>query len=140
MKTIQTEIAELIFDEKESILYMQTIEGANMNIENTKKHYEAIKKITGNNPYGALNDATIHLTIDAESLLYTSLPETIGKRIATAHYHAPLSVKMTLDFFKKNYNLPIPFESFKTKEAAVKWLKNELYQYKIGQQTNQLSL
>jgi len=132
LKTIQTEIAELVFDEKESILYIQTMEGATMTMESTKKYYEKIKKITDNKPYGAMIDATVHFSIDAESLHYTSLPETIGNRIASAHYRAPLSNRMTADFFKKNYDLKIPFESFKTKADALSWLKNELNQFKIG--------
>jgi hypothetical protein len=125
MKKIRTEIAELSFDERASTINIKMLEGAEMNLENTRKHYELIKKLTSDKPYLALVDATYFFTIDKPALKYTSLPGTINKRIATAYYNPILANSFTTEFFRKFYKPPLPTRSFKTKEEAKLWLKKE---------------
>lgn len=126
MKKAFTKIAELIFDEQESILHIRPLEGVDIDVKNTKEHYEHIKELTNNKPYGALIDASVHFSVDSEAMEFSSLPETIGNRIASAHYQAPLSNKLTAKVFKNRYKPKIHFQSFKTKEEAVLWLKEKL--------------
>jgi hypothetical protein len=126
MEKALTKIAELIFDIQESILYIKVIEGAEMNFENTRQHYDIIRSLTGNKAYGALIDATEYYSIDAETLRYTSLPETIDNRIASAHCNPHNANSLTANFFKTNHQPPIPFQIFKVKEEALHWLRIQI--------------
>ena len=123
---MRTAIAELSYDAKESLLHIKVIEGAEMNIENTIEHYQAIEKITGGKKYLALVDASEYFTIDSDTLKFTALSTTIEKRIATAHYNAAFGNKLTMDFFRKVHKPRLPVDSFDTKEEAIVWLKSRL--------------
>jgi hypothetical protein len=123
MKTVCTAIAELSFDENESLLHIRVLKDAEMNLKNTIAHYKLIGEITEGKNYLALVDATEYFSINSETLKYTSLPETIEKRIATAHYNPSFGNKLTMDFFRKKHKPDLPVNSFDTKEEAIEWLK-----------------
>ena len=123
MKMAETSIAELIFDKKESILYMKIKEKSEMNLENTKEHYEVIKNLTENKRYAALIDTEFYFTADTEALEYASMPEIVSKRIASAYYNSSLANMLTTNFFKVNYKPQLHIEQFKIKEEALEWLR-----------------
>jgi len=125
MEITRTAIAELSYDVDDSLLHIRMMKGAEMNIENTIEHYRTIERITGGKKYLALVDASEYFTIDSETLKYTSLPQTIEKRIATAHYQSALGNKLTMDFFRKFHKPPLPVNLFETKEEAIEWLKRQ---------------
>jgi hypothetical protein len=122
IKIIYTEIAELIL--KDIFLEIRMLEGANMNLANTIKHYETIKTITGNRNYLALIDAANYFTIDSEALHYASLPEATHKRLAAAHYRSSLANSLTTKYFISSYKPSIPIKLFETKAEAVEWLQS----------------
>lgn len=126
MPTTLTKIAELNFDEESSVLHIRVIEGAEMNLQNTIAHYQAIEKITGGKKYLALVDASEYYSILPEALTFAALPQTIEKRIATAHYQTSLSNKLTLDFYRKFHKPSLAINTFQTKEEATAWLKGRL--------------
>ena len=126
MQKETSDLCDYIFDSEESILYIQMKDGAEMNLDNTKVHYELIKKITDNKPYVAMVDATFYFAIDRQTLEYTALKETIDKRVATAHYNCNDGNLLTAHFFN-NYHKPgIPFKVFKLKEEAMEWIKSQM--------------
>jgi hypothetical protein len=124
MKIVKTEIAELHFNAKESILHIKIIKGAEMNIKNTEEHYKTIEEITGGKKYLALIDSSEYFTIDSETLKFTASPKITEKRIATAHYRPSMGNKLTIDFFRKFHSPSLPVNSFATKKEALEWLKS----------------
>jgi hypothetical protein len=125
MKIIRTEIAELNFDEEESILHIKMLEDAHMNLQNTKEHYNIIKELTKGCKYLALIDATNYFKIDGDASKFAALPETTKDRVAAAHYTLNVSNRLTANFFRLFYKPEIPVQAFKTKEDALRWLKSE---------------
>lgn len=128
MKIVQTPIAEISFNETESILHIKVFEGAEMNLENAKIHYNEIKKLLGNKRYLALVDTTNYYTIKKEAWEYASSKEIVSNRIAVAHYNSCFANRLTTNFFKTAFHAAMPFEIFGTKEEAVQWLKSFLGQ------------
>lgn len=122
--SISTEIAELSFDEKNLILHIRMKEGAEMNLENTKDHYELIKEITYNTRHRVLVDSSLFFTVDSSAFKYSTKEEFTSKRIAVAHYNPCLANRLLLHYFKGTYSPPMPFKIFKNKEEALKWLKS----------------
>jgi hypothetical protein len=125
MKIISTDIAELSFDEEESILHIKMLEDAHMNLEKTKEHYNIIKELTKSSKYLALIDATNFFRIDNDASRFAALPETTKDRVAAAHYTLNVSNRLTANFFRLFYKPRIPVQAFKTKEEALRWLKSE---------------
>ncbi len=126
METALTEIAEVHYDRTEAIVDIKILEGVEMTLENTRQHYHVIKNMTHNEPYAALIDASNNYTIGPETLHYTSLAETIGGRVATAHYNVSHSNAFTLNAFRYNYRPPVHIELFDNKEEALEWLKQKV--------------
>ncbi|HTL81026.1 MAG TPA: hypothetical protein VL651_04950 [Bacteroidia bacterium] len=122
MKNLITRNAELSFDEETGLLHIRMLEGADLNLENTIAHYNAIREITGGKKYFALIDAKEYFTMSAEALRYTSSKEVTENRIAAAHYNSAAANKLTADFFRKYYKPPIPIRVIDSKEEAIAWL------------------
>jgi hypothetical protein len=122
IKIIYTSIAELTFKDS-AFLEIKVLDGANMNLKNTREHYEAIKTLTNNNNYMALVDVSNYFTIESEALRFASLPETIGKRLASAHYRSSIANSLTTKYFIANYKPPFPIKIFETKAEAIEWLR-----------------
>lgn len=123
MEIVYTDIAELRYKTDDIILNIKILEGAEMNLANTKRHYQLINELTRNKKHLALVDAINFFTITPEGLHYSSRPETVANRIATAHYNCSAVNKLTTNFFVNYYRPPIPIKIFDTKEEAIAWLK-----------------
>jgi len=121
----RTKIAELIFDSKNSILYMHILENSEMTIENTIEHYKIIESLVGNLKYIAIIDSGNYFTTNPEVFDYTSKHSTFKNRVATAHYNLSMANKLTVDFFKSNYKPDMAFVTFKTKEECLDWWQSE---------------
>jgi hypothetical protein len=124
MEIIQTSIAEISFNEEENILHIILREDADMNVENTREHYEKINALVGDKMYLALVDATNYYRVEKESWEYASSTEVISNRIAIAHYNSSAANTITTSFFKKMYNVSMPLQIFDTKEEALEWLRS----------------
>jgi hypothetical protein len=122
MKLAYTDIAELRHSEKESILRIKVLEGAEMTLENTRKHYQIISKLTDNKKYLALVDASNFFTVTPEALRHSSLPEVVSNRLASAHFNSSTMNKLTTNFFATYYRPPIPIRIFDTENEALAWL------------------
>lgn len=126
METALTEIAEVHYYRTEAIVDIKILEGVEMTLENIRQHYHVIKNMTSNEPYAALIDASNNYSIGPETLHYTSLAETIGGRVATAHYNVSHSNTFTLNAFRYNYRPPVQIKLFGNKEEALEWLKQKV--------------
>jgi hypothetical protein len=122
MRTADTSIARMSFDETKHILHIEMKENAQMDMEATVAHYEKIIEVTGGKKYLALIDSGNYFHIDSDALELTSRKGTIGGRVAAAHYNVSVANKLTTHFFRSYYKLPIPFAVFESKEEALKWL------------------
>jgi len=124
MKTALSPVAELSFDESESILYVKMIQDAALNLVSAKQHGIQIEELTEGKPYMALIDTTNFFTIDDEALKYAGIPSKLEKRIAAAYYNPDLANWLTVKVFKRTSGLAFPVQIFKTKEKAVEWLSS----------------
>lgn len=123
MKKDNTPVAELSYDEAERILHIKLHDGARMDMENTRVHYDKINKLVAGKDYLALVDATNHYTVEKDAWYYASQKEIIANRKAIAHYNSSAANKLTTSVFKSLYNTSMPLQIFETKEQALKWLK-----------------
>jgi len=122
VKTAYTPIAEICFDESESILHIKVLEGAEMNLLNTQRHYQEINNLVGKKKYLALVDASNYFTMEKAAWEYASLKEIISNRIAVAHYNSSVANKLATKVFKAAYKTSMPVEVFQSKETALEWL------------------
>lgn len=122
MPSIQTSIAHLKFDEVESILHIDLVPGAEMDLEQTRSHYHIMQELTKGKPYIALVNAANYYNIDPEALRYSAQQNTIGGRVAAAHYNVSVANNLTVSFFKNQLKPGIPVGIFKTKEEALLWI------------------
>jgi hypothetical protein len=126
VKLAYTDIAELRYKEEDSLLRIKIFEGAEMSLENSRRHYQIINQLTDNKRYLALVDATNFFTITPEALRHCSLPEVVNNRIATAHYNSSTMNKLTTNFFANYYRPPIPIRIFDSEQEALEWLRSML--------------
>jgi hypothetical protein len=118
-----TNIATLNFNEAESILHIEMMPDAEINLEQVKAHYKLIKKITKGKPYVALIDASNYYRMEPEALKYSAEQNTLGNRVAAAHYNCTVANTLTVSFFKKQLKPSIPIGIFKSKEEALTWIE-----------------
>jgi hypothetical protein len=123
MKTVNTPIAEISFNEAEHILHVKVLEDAEMNLANAQIHYKKIHDLVGNRKYLALVDASNYFTMEKEAWQWASMREIASNRIAVAHYNSSFANTISTNYFKTMYNSVMPVQIFPTKEEAVKWLK-----------------
>ena len=126
MKKDLSPVAELNFDEKDSVLYIKMLEGAVLNLANTKQHARQMEELTLGKPYLALIDATNFFTMDEESLKFSSAPIKPPNRIAGACFNPTLANRFTVEIFRKFGNPKYPMEVFNTKAEAIQWLKKQV--------------
>jgi len=125
MKKDLSPVAELSFDEQESVLYIKMLEGAVLNLANTKQHAQQMEELTSGKPYLALIDTTNFFTMDEESLKFSSSPINPPNRIAGACFNPTLANRFTVEIFRKFGNPKYPMEVFNTKAEAMQWLKKQ---------------
>src|ERR1700751_3029362 len=102
MKIALTPVAELSFNEKESILYIKMLEGAVLNLKDTIIHAKQIEEITANKPYLALVDSTKFFTMDKETLPYASSRSSRpAGRIAMACFNPNLANRCSVEMCRK---------------------------------------
>lgn len=125
MKTAQSPVAYLEFDETESILYVKMLNAAKVTIENSKLHSQQIENITGGKPYLALIDIGNFLETNDEALLYSAMRHHLPNRIAAAYYNPNLANRLALETYRKNSNLAFSVSIFNNRAEALEWLKQQ---------------
>lgn len=123
MNKVSTKIAQLSFEEEESILNVEIFDGADMSADNLKEHYQAIKKVTNGKKYFALIDVKNLYMIGLDGLDYAASSEALENRLAAAYCNPPLSNRLNITFLKVIRKLPIPMDIFATKESGLDWLR-----------------
>ena len=122
-KIIYSDIAELQFNDKESILYIKIIEDVVITLEKAKNHFIIINELTKNQDHFALVDATNFFSIDDDALKYMASPEKTFKKVATAYYSTNLANRLTMHFFKLFHKPQYPMQLFRYKSEAISWLE-----------------
>jgi hypothetical protein len=126
MKTINTKMSELQYDEKEFILYIKIKNDVTIDLESIEEHFASITKLTKNENHFALIDASNYFSIDEESLKYAAMEEYTVGRVAAAFYSANLASRLTIHFFKLFRRPSYLVQLFKKKEDALNWLGHEV--------------
>ena len=125
MEKIKSKIAQLSYDEKESILHVEIDEDADMSLENLKEHYNTIEQVTNGQSYFALIDAGNLYHIEWDGLEYSSGKEAFGNRLAAAYCNPPLANRLNINYLKIVHNIAIPINIFPTRQSGLSWI-NEL--------------
>ena len=125
MKSALSSVAELSFDELQSILNIKMLKGAVLNLANAKHHGIKIQELTQNKPYLALIDTSHFFTIDEDALKYAAIPSKLENRIAAAYYNPNLANRFTVEIFRKIGNPAFSVQIFNKKEDALQWLKKQ---------------
>ncbi|MGZ3863074.1 MAG: DUF7793 family protein [Bacteroidia bacterium] len=123
MKVSQSKIAKLSYDEKRSILYVETLNEAEMNTGNLADHDETVLKITGGKKHWALVDIQFLFYIDLEGVKFAAASDAYGKRVATAFYGGPLSNRLNAKLLQIQKNVTSPIGIFSSREEGLNWLK-----------------
>jgi hypothetical protein len=123
MDTVYTDIAELCYNKKSSLLHIKIIEDVSITIEKAKSLTDSIHRITKGQNHFALVDATNYFFIEDEALKYMASPEICAGKMGSAYYSMNLANRLTMHFFKVFHKPSYPLELFKKKEEAINWLK-----------------
>jgi hypothetical protein len=126
MKTINTKISELQYDEKEFILYIKIKNDVTVDLESIKEHFKATSELTNNDNHFALIDASNYFNMDEEALKYAAMEEYTVGRVAAAFYSVNLASRLTIHFFKLFRRPSYLVQLFKKKEDALNWLGHEV--------------
>jgi len=119
---LNTGIADISFNYEQAILSIYVLEGAEMTLDNTKRHYEEIRKLVGDTKYYALIDSSNYYRTDPSALQFAASMDAIGNRLASAHYNSSIANSLTVNYFKNIYSPHIPVRLFKTYEEALEWI------------------
>jgi len=125
MKTSNTKISELQYDEKEFILYIKIKNDVNIDLESIKEHFRETRELTNNENHFALIDASNYFSLESEALKYAAMEAYTPGRIAAAFYSKNLASRITIRFFKLFMRPNYLVELFKKKEDALDWLGHE---------------
>ncbi len=128
MNTIFSDIAEIKFNEADSILYVRMMDSIEINIENIKNHYEIINQLTGAKKHTVIIDATNYFYIKDDALKYMAAPPATNNTIATAFYSGNLANRLSILCLKLYYPKSCPLHYFTKKESALEWLTQIQYQ------------
>jgi hypothetical protein len=123
MKIVLVDIAELMFDEENSFLYIRIVEDASLNRSNMQECFDSIKDLTSNKPHFALIDASQHFVIQPDTLQYLVNSEIASGRRASAYYNVSMANRLTINFLKYLYPRPFCVQMFETQDPAIEWLK-----------------
>lgn len=121
MNTIYSDIAEITFNEIDSILSIKIMDDVEIDLEKAKKHFELLNKITENKRHVAIINGVDCFYIKDDALKYmASCPS--NNRIATAFYSNNLANRLAILCLKLYYPKSSPLQYFTKKESALEWL------------------
>lgn len=123
MKTINSDIAEITFNEIDSVLSIKIMADIEIDLEKVKKHFELINKITGNKKYIAIVDGANYFHIKDDALRYMASPQATRNRIATAFYSHNLANRLSILCLKLYSPPSTPLQYFSRKENAIDWIQ-----------------
>lgn len=122
MKSTNSRIALLNFDQTSSILYEKIISDVEIDLAKTKEHLAIINKLTEGEKHLALIDANDYFFAENEALEFIASSNTGSSRLAIAIYTKNLSNRLTLLYFKLIYKPNTPIAFFNTENEAMNWL------------------
>ena len=120
MKKIRTKTDEVSIDEH-GIIHKKVIEGVHICREEVMETEAACAKLSGQDKYLVLVDATALHTMTPEGA--EALKNTLDtKRIATAILSDKLGIRILFSYLNNRENASTPLEIFSDREEAMKWL------------------
>lgn len=120
MKKIRTKTDEITIDEH-GIVHKRVIENSHISIDEVREAEEACQKVSGQDKYMVLIDATaLHtMTPEAAEELKKNLDT---RRIATAILSDKLGIRILFSYLNQREGAVSPVELFQDKDEAIKWL------------------
>jgi hypothetical protein len=120
MKKIRTKTDEITIDEH-GIVHKKVIEGVHICRTDVQETEEACAKLSGQDKYLVLVDATALHTMTPEGT--EELKKTLDtKRIATAILSDKLGIRILFSYLSQREGGSTPLQLFTEKEEAIQWL------------------
>lgn len=125
MKTINSEIAVIDFNDSDAILQEKLFEDSEISLDKMKEHFCTVSRLTNNEKHVALIDASDLVYIDQPAIKYMAESFEASGRIAIAFYSNNLANRLALLCMKLIYKPAVPFEFFTNKAHAMEWLQSK---------------
>lgn len=125
MEIVNSEIAQITYDNNDYILYEKIFGDIELNISKINNHLSVVNRLTNAEEHVVLIDATDYFFAEFEALKYFASVQKRAGRLATAFYTNNLANRLTLLCIKFMYTPPVPIEIFSKKEEALKWVSQK---------------
>ena len=122
LNVAKSEIGDLSYDEPNRILHIKLHDWADMNVQNTRRHYKIINELTKGQHYYALIDAEKYFSFENTAFQITTQREVLGNRLASAHYNSNFANRLNVIIYNSAFSPPIPVRYFNSKGEALSWI------------------
>ncbi|MDQ3048393.1 MAG: hypothetical protein M3R27_12660 [Bacteroidota bacterium] len=127
MRKITTRIGHLTYNKETRILRVKLFEGAEVELEDMIRQYEAAYELTKGEKYLKIVDATSNASASKDARDYAAKIKPGDGRIAEALVITSTATKILGNLYI-NFNKPkIPTRIFSSEEKALEWLQGYLY-------------
>lgn len=123
MKVFKSKIATLVYDEPESILFVEILNESEMTPENLANHCKVVLEITGGKKHAAVVDVNFLFYTDMDGVQFAAKSEAYDNRSAIAFYGGPLSNRLNVHMLKMQNCIKFPVQFFLCKEEALAWVR-----------------
>lgn len=122
MKQFRTSIAEIT--KEEDVFVVRFLENVDLTGENIIDLLKKLEELSGGKPYKTLADTVnLHLGSIEKSAYFENIKvSNAPHRIAEAFVVADLPIRLLINFYHKNSEIPFPSKVFKNSDDAKKWL------------------
>ena len=113
-----------MYIDKDEILRVKILEGADITLENIKNNFEIYKKLLGGKKALLLIDSRVKFNYSKEARIYTASNQMELNRVAVAHIISSFANRWVISIYIW-FNKPhVPTRMFSSEEKALKWLKS----------------
>lgn len=112
-----------MFIDKEGILRIQMLRGADVTLNAIKENFEATRQLLGDNKALILINVKTGFKFRSEARSYAALHQNKLNRIATAFVVNSFAEKLVINLYIKFNKPAVPTRMFLSEANALKWLK-----------------
>lgn len=111
------------------IFKLKIFEGVEINVDDVREMRSIFLKLSDNNPFAILLDASEPSTLTQEANKLLASKEYAEKRIAAAFVTRSLASKLIGNFFIQFHRPVSPTKLFNTESGAMEWLELQIKNY-----------
>jgi len=136
VRSILLKTAEIKYSRSERILFVRLLEGAEIELEDSKEMFRATMELTGGDKFVALVDGRATVQLSKEAREWGSSPEAHKNLIAQAIWTTSLANVLIGKFIIRVQKPVAKTELFYTEKTALAWLRKQLQRYEIKNLVN----